>query len=154
MCWDNPCLCFSPIIFLHHNGNVNTVFCFSPLMAAHSQFHFAVSTEAGSGRCEMSPTHSSISSPAFQNQTLFFLSLHSTEPRGNTTFPKRLPALCWSFCVVHWDKKGSCLYSGTIAAAKSSCNLTVVLQRYAKVIDLDHKPLCANRYTSKFMIWI
>lgn len=32
-------------------------FCISPLFATHSQLHTAVSTETGSGRRELSPTH-------------------------------------------------------------------------------------------------
>lgn len=152
MCWDNPCLCFSPIIFLHHNGNVNTVFCFSPLMAAHSQLHFCFHRGWIWKMWDVTyPQQHQLTSFSKSNTLFFFL--YTPQSLAETLhFQRRLPALCGSFCVVHWDKKGSCLYSGTIAAAKSSCNLTVVLQRYAKGIDLDHKPLCANRSTSKFMI--
>lgn len=78
ICSDNPSLCFYPIIFPHHNGNVNSFFSRSPVVS-HSTF--AVSKETGSGASSHLPTAAAAaaSHQLFTNQTAAFIRSAKTQ---------------------------------------------------------------------------
>lgn len=142
---DNPCLCrFTPS--LHnppplHNGEMLTLsFAHFP---AHSRLRSSVSTETGSGGRELSPTHSG----SFSQSNTKLPALH-TGPAETAYFHCRLPALCRSFCAaVQWNKKGDCLYLGTMEQLSAAAELTRSdSPAPRKIIVLDHKPLCTDQW--------
>lgn len=117
---------------------------------AHSRLHSAVSTETGSGGRELSPTHSS----SFSKSNTSFL--HSTQAHRSTIFPLQIASIVLKLlCVVQWNKKGNCLYFGTMESLSAAAELThngssVLL----KIIVLDHKLLCTDQSTCKFILQI
>lgn len=69
-------------------------------------------------------------------------------PAETAYFHCRLPALCRSFCAaVQWNKKGDCLYLGTMEQLSAAAELTRSdSPAPRKIIVLDHKPLYTDQW--------
>lgn len=107
----------------------------------------SVSTETESVGREPSPTPRAA---AFQTLPEAFL--HSTPAPRNAAFPLEIASIVLELlCAVQWNKKGNCLYLGTMESLSAAAEPTQSgSSTLLKIIVLDHQPLSIDLAAREF----